>query len=526
MGSHLVRTARGAGYMPKLPHSTHGLHPLRSVCANLPLCVRRFVNSNGVSGAGRSAATALASIADAISRAEPGDLILLLPGEYTGPSNTNIVAPAHVTIASLAGPAVTTIDCTGSTQPCRFVEFTDMSQGAVVAGLTVSGGSALDGSGVDSGGCLLVSGGEGSRVENMVFTNCTASRGGAVAVLGGASTQLVNLTATECTADIGGAVFLELPLVAAPPPARPIVDALVLERCNATVAGGGLAVVALHAGTNAYPDVAAAMWLRGVSVLACMSRTGGGIWFGPASVTAEVDCPTCFAKATAELRVEASTVGSCVAVEGAGIASMSSTSTGTTSVSSALTTFNMLCTGSTVRNNTAELGGGVLVEGTTVTVTNSNVRGNAAASVLHLLPDAVVNGAFGTPGAATNRAVPRHLVRYGGGIAVRDFASLLVNDGSQITENTAVQGAGVYAVDSHINVIESLVSANVATMNGGGLLTTYTWTPPDAGAIMADSIVRGNTAAYGGGLWTDVPLFMSTNSTFVQNRALEVGGHM
>ena len=71
------------------------------------------VNGNDTND-GTAESSALATLQEAILRAEEGNIIEVLPGTYTGEGNTEVeLLGKKVTLQSQGGPEATTIDCEG-----------------------------------------------------------------------------------------------------------------------------------------------------------------------------------------------------------------------------------------------------------------------------------------------------------------------------------------------------------------------------------------------------------------------------
>lgn len=93
---------------------------------------------------------------------------------------------------------------------------------------------------------------------------------------------------------------------------------------------------------------------------------------------------------------------------------------------------------------------------------------------------------------------------------------------SHITENGAKAldgiGAGVTAIGSVVNILDSTISANVSTVRGGGFYTV--------GSIVniANSTISGNLSEFGGGISSNFDLEVSiSNSTFAANSSQSIG---
>ncbi len=145
--------------------------------------------------------------------------------------------------------------------------------------------------------------------------------------------------------------------------------------------------------------------------------------------------------------------------------------------------------GFTIRNGNAERGGGIFVNGATLTLQNSTVTGNTAT--------------------------------YGGGIW-NGYTLTLIN--SQVTGNTyGWLGGGICNCGSGLVIINSQISGNRKSGNdcrGGGIYNYY-------GAIgkLQNSTITGNTAVYGGGVYNDSWFYADSFSRISGNNPNDVAGN-
>jgi parallel beta-helix repeat protein len=92
-----------------------------------------------------------ATIQAAMDHAAAGDTVVIAPGTYTGAGNTDVEIRKAVTVRGIApgdpcSVAGTVIDCQGAGRAFRFRG--EQSSPAVLAGLTITGGRAKNGSGI------------------------------------------------------------------------------------------------------------------------------------------------------------------------------------------------------------------------------------------------------------------------------------------------------------------------------------------------------------------------------------------
>lgn len=168
------------------------------------------------------------TIQQAVDNAVTGDTVIVNPGVYRGPGNTDIlVAGKAVTIRSESGFCATTLD--GENQSHAFI-YRSESRENLLEGFTIrncggciSAGIAIeDGANVTVRNCLILSchaasgGAEGgairvlrseARIENTRIQNCSALQGGGINVVDHAVVTLQECTLIGCD---GSAVFVNL----------------------------------------------------------------------------------------------------------------------------------------------------------------------------------------------------------------------------------------------------------------------------------------------------------------------------
>jgi hypothetical protein len=130
-----------------------------------------------------------------------------------------------------------------------------------------------------------------------------------------------------------------------------------------------------------------------------------------------------------------------------------------------------------------------------------------------------VYGFRGVSIAVSDAAIEKSMIGGdGGGICVGSSGSLDIEN-STLNNNRAVNGGAVFAYSMvPVSVVNSLVSSNVATGNGGGIY--------DLGAFIAlDGVdIDSNYGAYGGGLFTETGTLMVNGSTISNNSGVAMGG--
>ncbi|KAJ3162706.1 hypothetical protein HDU86_003679 [Geranomyces michiganensis] len=157
-------------------------------------------------GCGSSASAACRTFAEGISKTAIGGTVLIMPGTYTGPGNTDIrMTGGPFTLASTDGPSVTVLDGNHSS---RLMQFLQGDRNISVSGLTFANGQS------PLGGCVNIVGDASPTLENCIFTGCRSAitsnfdqqpgLGGGVFVGGEARPIFRSCEFFENSADVGG----------------------------------------------------------------------------------------------------------------------------------------------------------------------------------------------------------------------------------------------------------------------------------------------------------------------------------
>ena len=201
--------------------------------------------------------------------------------------------------------------------------------------------------------------------------------------------------------------------------------------------------------------------------------------------------------------------------------------------------------GLTVSNGKSDSGGGGILNGGTLTVTNSTFSSNSATFFGGGIES------FGTALTVTNSTFSGNSANGGGGGGIDSFGTPLTVANSTFSGNSARGGGGIEC-NRTLTVANSTFSGNSASGGGGGIASLGTLTVtnstfsgnsafqggsivirPDVflrgTATVTNSTISGNSANFGGGIDVDISFTVKatltvTNSTFSSNTATFGGG--
>ena len=172
------------------------------------------------------------------------------------------------------------------------------------------------------------------------------------------------------------------------------------------------------------------------------------------------------------------------------------------------------------QNNAAANGGGVYNDGS-LSMTNGSLTGNTASANGGGLCLAVNSPlTLNTSGISGNSAVS------GGGLYINP-GSVVTLSSSTISSNQATDGAGVYNLGGQITASGSTFNANLAAGNGGAfynLSNNTTFPERMASLFLGASQVTQNQAVSGGGVYNVGGQFFTNNTLFQSNAASGSGG--
>jgi hypothetical protein len=133
------------------------------------------------------------TIQAAITAAQPGDVVILEPGTFTGPGNRNVdFLGKAITVTSASGTETTIIDCQGIGR--GFVFQNGETNSSVLEGVTVTNGEApeLDEDRFAGGALACLNASSPIIRECVLINNEAADWGGAIECVDGSSPWIVN----------------------------------------------------------------------------------------------------------------------------------------------------------------------------------------------------------------------------------------------------------------------------------------------------------------------------------------------
>jgi parallel beta-helix repeat protein len=173
---------------------------------------------------------------------------------------------------------------------------------------------------------------------------------------------------------------------------------------------------------------------------------------------------------------------------------------------------------SIVSNNetTWRYGGGIYIGSATAVINNTEITGNTVGSQHG--GGVYVTGA-GASTTINNSNVSNNTAGYGGGVFVKDSATVTINDSSINDNTTSLDGGGLYSGTATVNVNRTVISGNKGRYGGGALFG-------DTAATFVNATITGNKSTRGGGIHLNTAGANLTmiNSTIGGNYASSYGG--
>ena len=440
------------------------------------------------------------TIAAGISAAGDGDIVLVAPGTYTGPSNRDLTFyySINIEIRGSGGSANTIIDC--ENQGRGFVIGCGQDDRTIVEGFTIKNGSALDGAGAYCFGT------EPQFIDIHFLDNHATHKGGGL-FCDGASPTLSGVNFTGNEASSGGGIYVKD--YDDPPPdweGAPSLEAVTFSSNDASF-GGAI-----------YCDSGTEVFLHTVTFDSNTADVGGGIFccdhseintiLAPATgVTFAHNCAYGNGGAIYFCNLGAGYFDSAVLYgNAAGVPYPRGDDTTTPFESTDLARDHDFYSGD---------GGAVYCNDTTtwlrIEFTGGQFLGNTAASN--------GGGVFCTSGEPRFDGISFQLnqAASGGGMFVTGGSYVVVAN-SWFVQNSADEwGGGICALGANLPLLQLLFMHNSA-FRGGGMYCHQTQSG------LTDVSFQDNTAVDGGGAYWKASFVAATNTTFDSNEATTGGG--
>lgn len=428
-----------------------------------------------------------------------------------------------LTISNAGGPSTITVDANGQSRVF------DIASGSTVTidGLTITGGSASNGAGIENSGDLTVS--------NSIVTGNTATGGGGGIYNGyGYSLTISGGSVTNNTARNGGGVYSEGNLS---------ISGATFSGNTAGFYGGAVALYA-SGGNDVTVTITNSSLINNTSAKAGGAITGNG----SGSVNLTISGSTLSGNSSAsgggnggainidgysgsamDLTITNSTLDGNAATDGAGGAVAFRAYGGTLTITSSTLSNNsaqdgggaifayggsggvdMTITGSTLNDNSTQTAGGAIYEyfptpsDITITITNSTVSGNNAA-----YGGGIYNGGYLTIQDST---ISNNNSEYGGGIFQGHVNTAMYISGTIVAGNTASGGNDIAGSDGNdiggsmsggydligdtSNISTSVASLSNSQLNVNPMLAPLGYYNDSEGGLQTMALLNGSPAIY------------------------------
>ena len=409
------------------------------------------------------------TIQAAINAAGYNDTVIIAPGTYTGDGNRDIILNKPITVRSQDGPETCIIDCNdGLNQYHRGFTIT----AGTLAGLTITGGYSFNGGAVTCDG--MNSSGSGVKLTNCILTGNISKQGGNV-FCRNSNLEIINCSLTNnssgvATTGSGGAIYCE--------------NGSVLV-ANSTISGNSSG-----AGGGIYCG-----YQGNITIKNCVINENSALSNSPVVGGGGIYCER------GSLTVIGSEIGRNSSLNGAGIYCLDATS--------------FIISDCNIHGNVAEgLGGGpAWGGGIYLRVTApSNYNYRTPFSILKSsITDNIVKGQECKGGGLylemfPSTSPPQILgIMLAGCVVARNSAQVPLNQGNsfgggiysngrillsetEIKQNSATRGGGIYNAISGINMSRCRISGNSATY--GSAIECYT-----GDTVLENCVVSGNRAS-------------------------------
>jgi fibronectin-binding autotransporter adhesin len=252
------------------------------------------------------------------------------------------------------------------------------------------------------------------------------------------------------------------------------------------------------------------------SALAWANTTPASILAGPNTITFD---PTLFNASTPQTITLSTALGTLdltntitpILIDGPGAADLTISGNGTVEPFSIAAGVTATLTGLTISGGYATSGGGVLNQGTQLTITNDVFSGNAAV----LYGGAIYNN--GGVLSVSNSTFTGNTAQYGLGGAIDNSGTATISS-STFTGGEAYQGGAIDNKAGTLSITNSTLEQNTGTL-GGAIFNNATATITDS------TIANDSTSFDGGGIANDLDGTMTiVNSTIAFNHSGQTGG--
>lgn len=148
------------------------------------------------------------TIQAALTAAQPGDVVLLSDGTYTGPGNVNLdFGGKSITLASVDGASKTTIDCQSQSNTNGISFHSGETASAKLLGITIANGQiGPDGQRSPAGG-ISITNGSSPTLSGCIFSGNFGAAGGGVFASRTSHPTIAGCTFTRNRAGSGGGLY-------------------------------------------------------------------------------------------------------------------------------------------------------------------------------------------------------------------------------------------------------------------------------------------------------------------------------
>lgn len=173
-----------------------------------------------------------------------------------------------------------------------------------------------------------------------------------------------------------------------------------------------------------------------------------------------------------------------------------------------------------VEDNLAYATGGAISNGGEMTVENAVIRNNRTEG--EAVNGGAIYAAEGTLTLNKGTVIEGNVTaNHGGGLAIKDTATVVINDGVVIRNNTAAVGSGGAAINYGTLILNGgEITGNAAGKHGGGIASSA----PGVFHFVGGSIDHNTAGGNGGGVYHGGGSFRLSGGTVADNTAAALGG--